>query len=408
MRYLVRLHGEPLGFVTAPPDDATHELTQWLDLAYQEFAHQIRGHLEADGLQPPEPGQHAPRPAGACARLLKVHGEAQPAAVVVATVGTHPRLRECVAALLAQDYVGQFEVIVVDNRPATGGVDTALAGLWDPRLRVVPEPVPGVSQARNTGAAATTAEIVAFTDDDAVADPHWLSGIVAVFQESPSIAATTGLVIAGSLETEAEIWFEDTLGFSKGFQRLVWNPRDAPAPTHLGVSGAPGLLYPFRATLFGSGNSMAFRRGVFAEVGGFDTRLGPGTPALGGEDLDLYVKIILSGHTLVYEPRTFVRHFHRSATEQLSNQMRDYGLGLTAYLTHEVVVHTRDVLASAVRSAKRGPGAELYPQVSSVPASDANPELSARLWRKNHRGMLRGPGAYLRSLRAHRRYARSK
>lgn len=403
IRYLVRLHGEPLGFVSAQPAEVSHGVEPCVDRAFDAFTASIRAHLRSDDETVPEEARRRVAVASAttCTRQLTVRGVPPSAAIVVPTVGTHPLLRACVTALLEQDYVGSFEVIVVDNRPTTGRVVQALAGLSDPRLRVVLEPVPGASRARNAGASSTSAEIVAFTDDDAVADPHWLTGCVAVLMEDHGIAATTGLVIAGSLTTAAEIWFEDCLGFSKGFERVVWSVANSPSQSALGNAGQHGLLFPFRATLFGSGNSMCFRRAALHEVGGFDTRLGPGTPALGGEDLDVYVKMLLRGHTLVYEPRTFVRHFHRSSTDELSHQMYDYGLGLTAYLTHEAVNHPRAFVASMMRGAVRRRPASVGTD-QRKPPTDAFPELSAQLWRLNHRGMLHGPGAYLRSLRGHR------
>lgn len=387
IRYLVRLHGEPLGSLTIDPDAVSGPVEAHVGRAWGALSDAILQHLLADGLTP---DPHAIAGLGSqrhsCTRRLGPSGDPPEAAVVVPTVGSHPVLRDCVDALLEQDYEGSFEVIVVDNRPESGNVARALQGVDDPRLRIVAEPIAGASRARNAGLAASAAPIVAFTDDDAVADGRWLASSVAALEADPRIAATTGLVIAGSLQTDAELWFEENVGFSKGFRRVIWGLEDEPA---LGSPGRHGRLFPFRASVFGSGNSMCFRRQALIGVGGFDTRLGPGTPALGGEDLDAFVKILLDGYLLVYEPRAFVRHFHRSTMPELERQMHQYGVGLTAYMAHEAICHPWEVLRSMRRSGS----------MASRPTAQASAysSLSERIWRLNRRGLAKGPAAYARS-----------
>lgn len=390
IRYLVRLHGEPLGCLTIGPYSVVEPVEDHVGRAWDALSDAILQHLHADGLTA-DPhavaGLGALRPS--CTRRWRSSGDLPEVAVVVPTVGSHPVLRDCVDALLGQDYEGSFEVIVVDNRPESGNVARALEGVDDPRLRIVDEPIAGASRARNAGLAASAAPIVAFTDDDAVADGRWLASSVAALEADPRIAATTGLVIAGSLQTDAELWFEENVGFSKGFRRLIWGLEDEPALPGLGSTGRHGRLFPFRASVFGSGNSMCFRRQVLIGVGGFDTRLGPGTPALGGEDLDAFVKILLDGYLLVYEPRAFVRHFHRSTMPELERQMHQYGVGLTAYMAHEAICHPWEVLRSMRRSGS----------MASRPTAKASAysSLSERIWRLNRSGLAKGPVAYARS-----------
>ena len=89
------------------------------------------------------------------------------AAVVVPTIWRRPdQLDATIASLDAMDYP-DFEIVVVDNRP--GDPTTRPTFPSHPRVRVVREPVAGISSARNRGVASTTGELVAFTDDDAVA-----------------------------------------------------------------------------------------------------------------------------------------------------------------------------------------------------------------------------------------------
>nr|MDT0667760.1 glycosyltransferase [Micromonospora sp. DSM 115978] len=83
--------------------------------------------------------------------------------------------------------------------------------------------------------------------------------------------------------------------------------------------------------------NFAFRADVLRELGGFDEALGAGTPTGGGDDLDAFLRVLLAGHALAYEPAALVWHSHRADLEQLRQQMFNYGSGLSAYLTKYVL-----------------------------------------------------------------------
>src|SRR5687768_10752262 len=68
--------------------------------------------------------------------------------VVVCTLGREPRLTDTVKAVLGQTHA-DLELVVVDNDPASDRADTLLAGIDDPRLRIVREEERGLSAARN-------------------------------------------------------------------------------------------------------------------------------------------------------------------------------------------------------------------------------------------------------------------
>src|SRR6202007_1481305 len=57
-----------------------------------------------------------------------------------------------------------------------------------PYCRVISQPSRGLSIARNVGAEAATGEIVAYTDSDCVADPDWLTYLVAKMEVSDLVA----------------------------------------------------------------------------------------------------------------------------------------------------------------------------------------------------------------------------
>ncbi|MGA8113760.1 MAG: glycosyltransferase [Actinocatenispora sp.] len=243
--------------------------------------------------------------------------------VVLATCGRPALAERCIGSVLDTGYP-DLEIMLVDNTP--GEPDRQLAALAgrDPRVRYLHEPTPGASLARNRGAEAATGDLLAFTDDDAVVDRHWLTAAAAELA-SADVDCVTGLVLPLSLDSAAQRYFEAFGGFGKGYQRRTFAP-DSPAPDP---------LYPLAPGIFGSGNNMVWRRSAYDALHGFDTRLGPGRRTRAGEDLDLFVRLVSSGGRLTYTPHSLVWHEHRTEVAALRGQLRGYGTGLgCTFLLH--------------------------------------------------------------------------
>ena len=68
-------------------------------------------------------------------------------------------------------------------------------------------------------------------------------------------------------------------------------------------------------------------------LGGFDVHLGAGSPGRGGEDQDAFLRVILNGRRIVYDPRAIVWHYHRRDVAALKRQIRGSGVGLSAIIT---------------------------------------------------------------------------
>jgi hypothetical protein len=77
---------------------------------------------------------------------------------------------------------------------------------------------------------------------------------------------------------------------------------------------------------------MAFRREVLLKLGGFDEALDTGASLPGGGDLDIFYRIIRTGHSLVYEPQYLVFHQHRRETMELRRQYGGWGLSFMTFL----------------------------------------------------------------------------
>jgi GT2 family glycosyltransferase len=305
--------------------------------------------------------------------------------VVVTTCCDPVTLERCLDAVLACDH-DDFEVIVVENRPGSPGTKQMLEERFgrESRVRYVEERRRGLANARNAGLAVARNELIAFIDDDVVVDRAWLARAAAAFDRSDDIACVTGLILPLELESESQLLLERFMTLGKGY---------APRIFHLPESWREYPLLPYTPGVVGSGANTFLRADVAEQLAGFDARLGTGTPACGGEDLDLYIRLLRDGYTIAYEPGAIVWHPHPSEPSQLRRQVYRYGVGLGATLTKQLVA---------------GPGRRQFLRAIPAgvayardPASRKNAptafDYPRRLRWLERLGILVGPVAYLRS-----------
>lgn len=374
VRALVRLHGRPLGMVSAADPSGA-------DALWRAVAHAAEGELAARTARYRAAAPDAGTDGGPCRQR---HAIRRPPAISV-IVATHDRprqLRRCLYSLLRQDYP-RFEIIVVDNAPADDAAEALVRGVFREQVRYVSEPVAGLARAHNRGLARACGSLVAFTDDDTLVDPGWLSALAGTFEDDSRIGCVTGLIVPAELDTPAQIALERQGGFAKGYEPRVWSSADPP----------PDPLFPFTAGHFGSGANMAFRTDVLRSMGGFDPATGAGTPARGGDDLLAFFEVLTAGHALAYQPGAIVWHRHHRTQAALEAQVFGYGAGFAAYLTGAVMRNPRRLPALL----RRIPGGIRH-ALTRTRERSADPEAawSGRLALLEARGMAYGPCGYLR------------
>jgi GT2 family glycosyltransferase len=210
--------------------------------------------------------------------------------VVVCTYNGARTLRECLTGLAALDYP-DYEVIVVND----GSTDASAAIAREFPVRLVSTENRGLSRARNTGLELATGTIVAYLDDDAWPDPHWLRYLATTFRHT-----THGGVGGPNLQPPGDGWIAECVASAPG------------NPVHILVSDHEAEHV--------SGCNMAFRREALEAIGGFDPQF-----RVAGDDVDLCWRLTDAGFTLGFSPAAVVWHHRRNSIRAFWRQQRGYG-----------------------------------------------------------------------------------
>lgn len=216
-------------------------------------------------------------------------------AAVICTYNRYDLLGAAIDSCVAQSLDPEaFEIIVVDNSPdwdAAAEFGAAYAKV--PNLSYVVEKTPGLSNARNVAAEMTEAEIVAYLDDDAIAKPDWLAGLLRAYDTFGPSAAVAGGKISPIWDVPRPAWLHDE---NLGYVSVVdWGGEARILGSHEWIAGA----------------NISFRRSYLLEVGGFDTNLGrkgPETSLLSNEETDVLKKVSELGGLTLYVPEAEIDH----------------------------------------------------------------------------------------------------
>jgi cellulose synthase/poly-beta-1,6-N-acetylglucosamine synthase-like glycosyltransferase len=210
--------------------------------------------------------------------------------VIVCTHNGSQTIRDCLGGLQKLDYPSA-EVIVVDD----GSTDDTAAIARQFHFRLVTTAHGGLAAARNTGLEAATSEIVAYIDDDAWPDPHWLKYLALTFN------------------------YESCAG--------AGGPNIRPPPDNAmaaGVANSPGG--PIHVMLTDTeaehvpGCNMAFRKAALKAIGGFDPRF-----TTAGDDVDVCWQLQAAGLKVAFSPAAVVWHRARKTMFAYWKQQSGYG-----------------------------------------------------------------------------------
>ena len=210
--------------------------------------------------------------------------------VVVCSHNGAATIGDCLAGVMELDYP-DYEVIVVDD----GSTDATFRVAQSFGARIVCIESQGLSAARNVGLTAATGEIVAYLDDDARPDPHWLRYVAATFLATPH-AGVGGPNVAPPGERLLERCLAEAPG----------------GPIHVLISDREAEHIP--------GCNMAFRKSALEAVDGFDRQF-----RIAGDDVDVCWRLRDQGCTLGFSPAAMVWHRRRPSIRAYLRQQSGYG-----------------------------------------------------------------------------------
>lgn len=209
--------------------------------------------------------------------------------IVICTWNGLDVLPECLDSLWAQT-CADFEVIVVDNGSADG-TPAYLAGVDEPRLRVVtlPENL-GFGGGNNAGLAQARGAYVALVNDDTAADAGWLAAMLAPVRDHPEVGMVASRLVdyhdRDRLDTVGHLLYPDGLNRGRGHLE----PND-------------GRYAEVEEVFFPSGCGGLYRRQLLEAIGGFDARF-----FAYGDDTELGLRGRWAGWTCLYAPDAVMYH----------------------------------------------------------------------------------------------------
>jgi O-antigen biosynthesis protein len=214
------------------------------------------------------------------------------ASVVVCTFNGARTIRDTLHGLAKLEYPN-YEVIVVDDGSPTDDI-ARIVGEYK-QVQLIRTDNRGLSSARNTGLATATGDIIAYIDDDAAPDPHWLTYLADALVRSDHVG-----VGGPNLPVPDDGPVADCVAHAPG------------GPTHVLLSDREAEHVP--------GCNMAFLKTALLAIGGFDPQF-----RAAGDDVDLCWRLQERGWKLGFSPAAVVWHHRRSSVGAYWRQQVGYG-----------------------------------------------------------------------------------
>jgi len=208
--------------------------------------------------------------------------------VIVTTYSTKRSndLLDCIASLKSQTLVPLEIILVLEPDSSVVSYYEHIVG----DARIVVAEGTGLSNARNAGVKAASSRIVAFIDDDAIADRDWLVALVSNFSDSHVVGAG-GLI--------KPLWSGD---------RPRWFPEELDWVVGCSYKGLPKNKSFTRNPI---GCNMCFRRDVFERAGFFTSNLGRSRERLLGSEeaeFSLRAQRAIPNSRIIFDPSAVVYH----------------------------------------------------------------------------------------------------
>lgn len=209
-----------------------------------------------------------------------------PAVSVIIVSRDRPRHLSLCLTAVSQLYYPKFEIVVVADHAGLQATQASPVGM---QAKTIAFDRANISQARNLGIAVASGQLVAFLDDDSMPEPGWLFHLTGAFDD-PTVDAATGYVRA-----------RNGIAFQVRGQTI---DRSATV-REIHIDGDSRQVFdpPSEGAISTIGTNCAFRRSVFAEIGGFDPQFDYFL-----DESDLNMRLALAGKRTAIVPLAQVHH----------------------------------------------------------------------------------------------------
>ena len=210
--------------------------------------------------------------------------------VIVCSYNGTATIRECMEGVLNLDYPN-YDVVVIND----GSKDNLAEIVSEYPVKLVTTPNRGLSSARNTGMLNATGEIIAYIDDDAYPDEHWLRYLAYAYSTSDHACIGGPNIVPGN-----DPFISTCVANAPG------------GPVHVLETDEIAEHVP--------GCNMSFRKDALMKIGGFDP-----VYRCAGDDVDVCWRIQQSGRTIGFHPSAVVWHHRRNSIKAYWKQQKGYG-----------------------------------------------------------------------------------
>lgn len=245
-------------------------------------------------------------------------------------------LLACVDSVRRQSVPPKEIIVVIDHNPSL--LVQVKAQVQDVMV-VENTETRGLSGARNSGIAVATGAVIAFIDEDAVADEHWLERLCDGYSDTQVVGV--GGEIAPMWQTDRPSWFPSEFDWVVGCT----------------YKGMPTSTAPVRNLI---GCNMSFRREIFANVGGFRNGIGRvGTRPVGCEETELCIRVRQQSprSILYFEPQARVFHLVPASRARWQYfRARCYAEGLSKALVSRLVGSEQGLASERTYTLRTLPG----------------------------------------------------
>jgi len=231
--------------------------------------------------------------------------------VIIVTWNRLELLRSCLQSLTSQTFNQRFGVVVVDNGSTDGTAEMVLSEFAEStkfssklRVKLIQNlHNRGFCAANNQGFAASDSEFVALLNNDAEAEPDWLSNLTTAFEERPDVGMAASKILVYDdprrIDKAGHLIYPDGQNRGRGSGELDAGQYDR----------VEEILWP-------DGCAAMYRRSMLEEIGGFDEDF-----FAYADDAELGLRAQIAGWKCLYVPSAVVRH-HRGATLGVRSQRR--------------------------------------------------------------------------------------